>query len=200
MSRDRGASAAHGHRERPTAPLPGRGAAGHCPISPLPGTPAAFAVLQRNMSHSIDPILDKSIAGDRLSPDEIQALFDDGGLLELGQAAAAVRRRKNPGDEASFIVDRNINYTNVCIYRCRFCAFYRTAKDEDAYVLPFAEIAAKVSETVAAGGTGILLQGGVHPELRMIVLRRPAVRSQADLSADPPPRLLGARNLVPRKT
>lgn len=119
------------------------------------------------MSHSVDSILDKAIVGDRLSRDEIQALFDDGGLLELGQAAALVRRRKNPGDDATFIVDRNINYTNVCIYRCRFCAFYRTAKDSEAYVLPFAEIAAKVSETVAAGGTGILLQGGVHPELRL---------------------------------
>jgi len=119
------------------------------------------------MKHSIDSILDKAIAGDRLCRDEIQALFDDGGLLELGQAAAAVRRQKNPGDEATYIVDRNINYTNVCVYRCRFCAFYRTTRDAEAYVLPFDEIASKVSETVAAGGTGILLQGGVHPELRL---------------------------------
>ena len=114
-----------------------------------------------------DKIIEKSIAGDRLSCDEIQTLFDDGGLLELGQAATAIRRSKNPGDEATYIVDRNINYTNVCIYRCRFCAFYRTVKESDAYVLPFEEIASKVSETVAAGGTGILLQGGVHPELRL---------------------------------
>ena len=119
------------------------------------------------MNHSVDSILDKAVAGDRLARNEIQALFDDGGLLELGQAAAAVRRRKNPGDAATFIIDRNINYTNVCLYRCRFCAFYRTSKDADAYVLPFEEIAAKVSETVAAGGTGILLQGGVHPDLRL---------------------------------
>ncbi len=115
----------------------------------------------------IDIILDRAINGTRLTAVEIQALFDDGGLLELGQGAAAVRRRKNPAGEATFIVDRNINYTNVCIYRCRFCAFYRTTRDSDAYVLPFDEIAAKVSETVAAGGTGILLQGGVHPELRL---------------------------------
>ena len=119
------------------------------------------------MTHNVDPILDKAIAGERLETDEIQALFDHGGLLELGQAADAVRRRKNPTGVASYIIDRNINYTNVCVYRCRFCAFYRTLKDDDAYVLPFEEIAAKVSETVAAGGTGILLQGGVHPELRM---------------------------------
>jgi cyclic dehypoxanthinyl futalosine synthase len=115
----------------------------------------------------VDAILDKATAGERLGGDEIQNLFDHGGLLELGQAADAVRRQKNPGESASYIVDRNINYTNVCVYRCRFCAFYRTLKDNDAYVLPFEEIAAKVAETVAAGGTGILLQGGVHPELRM---------------------------------
>jgi len=67
----------------------------------------------------------------------------------------------------TYIVDRNINYTNVCIYRCRFCAFYRKPGDVDAYVLPFEVIARKVQETVAAGGTGILLQGGVHPDLRI---------------------------------
>jgi cyclic dehypoxanthinyl futalosine synthase len=79
----------------------------------------------------------------------------------------AVRRRKNPADIVTYIIDRNINYTNVCVYRCHFCAFYRTVKDADAYVLPFDEIAAKVSETVACGGTGILLQGGVHPDLHI---------------------------------
>jgi cyclic dehypoxanthinyl futalosine synthase len=119
------------------------------------------------MNNDVGKILDKPIEGRRIDQNEIQTLFDHGGLLELGQAADAVRRRKNPENVASFIIDRNINYTNVCIYRCRFCAFYRTAKDTEAYVLPFDEIAAKVSETVACGGTGILLQGGVHPELRL---------------------------------
>jgi cyclic dehypoxanthinyl futalosine synthase len=118
------------------------------------------------MSH-VEVILDKAVDGKRLSRDEIQHLFDHGGLLELGQAAGAVRRQKNPADIATYIIDRNINYTNVCVYRCRFCAFYRPLKDDEAYVLPFEEIASKVAETVAAGGTGILLQGGVHPELRM---------------------------------
>jgi cyclic dehypoxanthinyl futalosine synthase len=118
------------------------------------------------MNHA-DRILDTAIEGKRLDRDEIQVLFDSGRLLELGQAADAVRRLKNPDEFASYIIDRNINYTNVCVYRCRFCAFYRTVKDFEAYVLPFEEIAAKVSETVASGGTGILLQGGVHPELRL---------------------------------
>ena len=116
---------------------------------------------------SANQILDKAVAGERISGGEIQRLFDEGSLLELGQAADAVRRQKTDEGVASYIIDRNINYTNVCIYRCRFCAFYRTKDASDAYVLPFSEIADKVAETVAAGGTGILLQGGVHPDLRM---------------------------------
>lgn len=119
------------------------------------------------MNSNVDRFLDKSVEGRRLEKEDIQFLFDNAGLLELGQAADAVRRRKNPDNVASYIIDRNINYTNVCVYRCRFCAFYRTVTDAEAYVLPFEEIATKVSETVAYGGTGILLQGGVHPELRI---------------------------------
>jgi cyclic dehypoxanthinyl futalosine synthase len=116
---------------------------------------------------SVNQILNKAIAGERIDAVEIGRLFDEGSLLELGQAADAVRRRKTDEGVASYIIDRNINYTNVCIYRCRFCAFYRTQDSSEAYVLPFPEIADKVAETVAAGGTGILLQGGVHPDLRI---------------------------------
>lgn len=110
-------------------------------------------------------ILDAAIDGRRLTAENITELFDHGGLLELGQAAAAVRRRHTDSAEATYIIDRNINYTNVCVYRCRFCAFYRPAGHDEAYVLSADEIAEKVAETVAAGGTGILLQGGVHPEI-----------------------------------
>jgi cyclic dehypoxanthinyl futalosine synthase len=116
---------------------------------------------------TVASILDKAVAGERIGRAEIERLFAEGSLLELGQAADAVRRRKTDQGVASYIIDRNINYTNVCIYRCRFCAFYRTKDARDAYVLPFSEIADKVAETVAAGGTGILLQGGVHPDLRV---------------------------------
>lgn len=116
---------------------------------------------------TVSKILDKAVAGERIDRIEIERLFAEGSLLELGQAADAVRRRKTEEGVASYIIDRNINYTNVCIYRCRFCAFYRTKEASDAYVLPFSEIADKVAETVASGGTGILLQGGVHPDLRM---------------------------------
>jgi len=116
---------------------------------------------------TVQNILDKAVAGERINRAEIELLVAEGELLSLGQAADAVRRRKTTEGVASYIIDRNINYTNVCVYRCRFCAFYRTKDASDAYVLPFSEIADKVAETVASGGTGILLQGGVHPDLRM---------------------------------
>jgi len=116
---------------------------------------------------SVAKILARAAAGERLDAAELGRLFEDATLHELGAAASAARQRHNPGPEVTYIIDRNINYTNVCVYRCRFCAFYRKPGDTDAYVLPFETIAAKVEETVAAGGTGILLQGGVHPSLRI---------------------------------
>lgn len=115
----------------------------------------------------VDRLLRRAAEGGRLEPGEILELFREASLLPLGWAAASVRRRTVPGETASYIIDRNINYTNACVYRCRFCAFYRTPDDPQAYVLPFETIAEKVAETVASGGTGILLQGGVHPELRI---------------------------------
>jgi cyclic dehypoxanthinyl futalosine synthase len=119
------------------------------------------------MTDSVDAILDRAISGERLERDDLLELFEEAPLLDLGQAANAVRERMVDPGTATFIIDRNINYTNVCVYRCRFCAFYRTLGDSDAYLLPFETIAEKVAETVAAGGTGLLLQGGVHPELRL---------------------------------
>src|SRR5664279_6234133 len=103
--------------------------------------------------------------GGRLSFDEGLLLFREATLLEAGFGADLVRRRLHPVDRVTYQVDRNINYTNVCIYRCAFCAFYRPAGDAEGYVLPLEEIGRKVEETIALGGTGILLQGGVHAEL-----------------------------------
>jgi len=119
------------------------------------------------MSHSVDVILDRAIDGHRLERSDLLVLFEAARLLELGQVAHAVRERMVDPTTVTFIIDRNINYTNVCVYRCRFCAFYRSVRDGDAYLLTFDQIADKVAETVAAGGTGILLQGGVHPGLRL---------------------------------
>jgi cyclic dehypoxanthinyl futalosine synthase len=116
-------------------------------------------------SPRVTAILERSAAGERLTVDDALVLFREATLLELGAAADGVRRRMNPPDRATYQVDRNINYTNVCIYRCTFCAFYRKAGDAEAYVLPLAEIGRKIEETLALGGTGVLLQGGVHADL-----------------------------------
>jgi len=115
----------------------------------------------------VHAILREAAGGRRLDAGEFLELFDAAPLLELGQAAREARERHVDSQRASYIIDRNINYTNVCVYRCRFCAFYRTPEAADAYLLPLEEIVRKVAETVAAGGTGILLQGGVHPSLRI---------------------------------
>jgi cyclic dehypoxanthinyl futalosine synthase len=113
-----------------------------------------------------EKILEKTLGGERLSSADAVTLLEEGNLLELGAAAAEIRNRTNDPAVATYIVDRNINYTNVCIYRCQFCAFYRpSSKDPDAYVLTFDQIGEKIRETIELGGTGVLLQGGVHAEL-----------------------------------
>ena len=100
-----------------------------------------------------------------LTPTEGLHLLQNGDILQLGQMANAVRQKKHPGKTVSFIIDRNINYSNICRNECRFCAFFRRADHKDAYVLPMSEILAKVEETVAAGGTQVMIQGGLHPDL-----------------------------------
>ena len=116
-------------------------------------------------SRRVRDVLRSVREGERLGYRDALVLYREAALLELGEVADTVRRRKNPPGRATYQVDRNINYTNVCIYRCTFCAFYRPAGDAEAYVLPLPEIGKKVEETLALGGTGVLLQGGVHAEL-----------------------------------
>ena len=113
----------------------------------------------------VQQILDDALAGRRISAGDAYTLLLDGDLLELGLAAHEVRNRFNDPNVATYNVDRNINYTNVCVYKCRFCAFYRPPGDPEGYLLPFEEIGRKVEETLALNGTGILMQGGVHPDL-----------------------------------
>jgi cyclic dehypoxanthinyl futalosine synthase len=110
-------------------------------------------------------ILDDALSGRRITAGDAHRLFLDGDLIELGLAADAVRNRHNDPRVATYNVDRNINYTNICVYKCRFCAFYRPPGHEEGYLLPFEEIGKKVEETLALNGTGILMQGGVHPDL-----------------------------------
>ena len=86
-------------------------------------------------------------------------------LLQIGAQADSIRKNLHPEGIVTFIVDRNINYTNICINKCRFCAFYRDIDSPEAYLLSKEEIFSKIDETIALGGTQILLQGGIHPEL-----------------------------------
>jgi cyclic dehypoxanthinyl futalosine synthase len=101
----------------------------------------------------------------RLSIEETLTLAASASLADLGLAADRRRNAMHPGRRVSYIVERNINYTNVCNVYCRFCAFYRAPGKPGGYVLSKAELAAKIDETVAAGGIQLLLQGGLNPEL-----------------------------------
>ena len=112
-------------------------------------------------------ILAKSSSGNRLSGDEGVALLEKADLLTLGELANGIRKRLHPERVVTFIVDRNINYTNICVNKCTFCAFYREADDPEAYLLSNDDIFRKIDETIAQGGTQILMQGGVHPDLGM---------------------------------
>jgi cyclic dehypoxanthinyl futalosine synthase len=104
-------------------------------------------------------------AGGRLEADEALALYHEAPTIELGRLADLVRARKHPEALVTYIIDRNVNYTNVCVARCNFCAFYRTVGSHDGYVLSFDEIFRKIDETIAVGGEQLLLQGGHNPDL-----------------------------------
>jgi cyclic dehypoxanthinyl futalosine synthase len=101
----------------------------------------------------------------RISDEEALGLLEGGDLLGTGALADAVRRRLHPGDEVTFIVDRNINYTDYCLSGCRFCAFYKKPGSGEGYLLAEADIHRKIEETLELGGTAIMMQGGLHPDL-----------------------------------
>jgi cyclic dehypoxanthinyl futalosine synthase len=101
----------------------------------------------------------------RISADEGLTLLREADLLTMGELAGSVRKKLHPERIVTFIVDRNINYTNICVNKCKFCAFYREADSPEAYVLSKEDIFRKIEETIALGGTQILMQGGVHPDL-----------------------------------
>lgn len=119
------------------------------------------------MSISTDAILEKALSGSRLSLEDGLALCAETDVVKLGQAAHALRVQKSDPAIATYIIDRNINYTNVCVLTCDFCAFYRIEKDADSYVLSREELDQKIVETLEQDGTQILLQGGLHPKLTL---------------------------------
>jgi cyclic dehypoxanthinyl futalosine synthase len=116
---------------------------------------------------SVQDVLDKAVAGQRLTPDDGLSLLESRDLVALGRAADAVTRRLHPERYRTYNIDRNINYTNVCSAVCDFCAFYRRPKHPEGYVLDRQTLLQKIQETVDLGGDQILMQGGMHPDLKL---------------------------------
>jgi len=119
------------------------------------------------MTASIQPILDKVLSGGRLSSKDCIDLLESNDFVRIGLAAHEIRMRKNPTDVVTYIIDRNINYTNVCNVVCTFCAFYRRPGKPDTYVHSIDEICKRIDETIELGGTGVLMQGGLHPDFNI---------------------------------
>ena len=139
-------------------------------------------------------VLEKALNGERISPEEAVRLFETTDMLLLGNIASRISRKKLKERVVTYIVDRNINYTNICITDCAFCAFYRKEDDEEAYVHPFETIAGKIEETIALGGRQILLQGGHNINLKIDyfedLFRRIKERFDIHLHALSPPEIV----------
>jgi cyclic dehypoxanthinyl futalosine synthase len=114
---------------------------------------------------SIDRIADNVRRGLRISGDEAMSLYSGASTSLLGRLAEHVRTRKHPEGLVTYIIDRNVNYTNVCVAKCNFCAFYRDVGSSEGYVLGFDELFRKIDETIAVGGVQLLMQGGHNPDL-----------------------------------
>jgi cyclic dehypoxanthinyl futalosine synthase len=113
----------------------------------------------------IEHIAQKVREGGRVDAADALALYRHAPTHLLGSLADGIRARKHPDRVVTYIIDRNVNYTNICVARCNFCAFYRTVGDSEGYVLGFEEIFRKIDETIAVGGNQLLLQGGHNPDL-----------------------------------
>ena len=116
------------------------------------------------MPDAISSLLDRAADGQRITPDEALLLYTQAPLHALGRAADAVRRRRFPDGIATYLIDRNVNYTNVCVTACKFCAFYRAPGHAEGWVRDLDEIRRRCAEAVELGATQIMLQGGHHPD------------------------------------
>ena len=115
---------------------------------------------------SVREVLEKALGGERLSDEDAVVLLRSRDLVAVGRVADEVRNRLNDPARVTFIVDRNLNYTNICVTDCDFCAFYRRPGDRrEGYLLPKPVVFKKIEETLVLGGTGVLMQGGHHPDL-----------------------------------
>lgn len=120
-----------------------------------------------SITQSVDTILASVLDGKRLTQEDALVLLESNALAKIGKAANEICLRKHPESYRTYNIDRNINYTNICTAVCDFCAFYRTPKSNEGYVLPRAELLDKVRETVELGGNQILMQGGLHPSFTL---------------------------------
>ena len=121
---------------------------------------------RRARRRRVDEVLEKALGGERITDEDAIALLRSRDLVAVGRVANEIRNRLNDPSKVTFIVDRNLNYTNVCVTDCDFCAFYRRPGDvREGYLLPKPVIYKKIEETLAIGGTGLLMQGGHHPDL-----------------------------------
>lgn len=103
----------------------------------------------------------------RITYQEAVDLYNNADILELGRMADNIRKEKHPENIVTFVIDRNINYTNICTCKCKFCAFYKNEGEEGGYVISKDELAQKIQETLDLGGSQVLLQGGLHPEFKI---------------------------------
>ncbi len=115
-------------------------------------------------NREIDSILQRGADGGRITPEEALLLYTEAPFHALGEAADAVRRRRYPDSVVTYLIDRNINYTNVCVTACKFCAFYRAPKHSEGWSHPMEEILHRCGEAVELGATQVMLQGGHHPD------------------------------------
>jgi cyclic dehypoxanthinyl futalosine synthase len=127
-----------------------------------PGVARTLEGVTKNRETS--DILQRAAGGGRISPEEALLLYTDAPLHPLGEAADAVRRRRYPDNIVTYIIDRNINYTNVCVTACKFCAFYRAPKHAEGWTHSTEEILRRCGEAVDLGATQVMLQGGHHPD------------------------------------
>ncbi|MEU8137228.1 cyclic dehypoxanthinyl futalosine synthase [Streptodolium elevatio] len=127
---------------------------------------SAVAAESEGVRYELQPVLDRAAAGGRITPEEALELYAHAPLHALGRAADEARRRRYAGTEhiATYIIERNINYTNVCVTACKFCAFYAPPKSEKGWSRELDEILRRCAETVELGGTQIMFQGGHHPD------------------------------------
>ncbi|HTG71543.1 MAG TPA: radical SAM protein, partial [Candidatus Udaeobacter sp.] len=114
---------------------------------------------------TLDHILDKALRGERIELEEGMELLASDQIEKMGHVANQIMLKHHPEPITTFVVGRNVNYTNVCDVYCRFCAFYRAPGSKEGYVLPDETILNKIQETVNVGGTEILMQGGTNPNL-----------------------------------